>query len=96
MTKGSPARYEQTSDSGNMTFREFCPNCGSHLFSGNVDFGQFKAVKIMTFDDPNSIKPDRHVWVESAVDWVCMNDGLPRMAQQQATDEFVEDLDQPV
>ena len=92
MLQGLPARYERTSDSGNMTFREFCSTCGTHLFSGNVSFEQFKAVKIMTFDDPNSIKPDRHVWVESAVEWVCMNDGLPRMAQQQSTDEFVDDL----
>ena len=93
--QGSPARYERTSDSGNMTFREFCSNCGSQLFSGNVAFGQFKAVKIMTFDNPNLVKPDRHVWVESAVDWVCMNDGLPRTAQQQSTDDFVDDLAEP-
>ncbi len=78
-----------------MTFREFCGTCGSQLFSGNVAFEQFKAVKIMTFDDPNRIEPDRHVWVESAVDWVCMNDGLPRMAQQQSTDDFVDDLPAP-
>lgn len=94
VTAGTPARYERTSDSGNMTFREFCPRCGSHLFSGNTAFDQFMSVKVMTLDEPNRVEPGRHVWVESAVDWVCMNDGLPRVERQQSTAEFVEDLDE--
>ena len=87
ITKGAVARYERGSDSGNMTYREFCRRCGSQLFSGSVVYPEVMSVKIATLDDPNAVAPDRHVWVESAVGWVCMEDELPRFAQQPSTTE---------
>jgi hypothetical protein len=94
ITTGNATRYERTSDSGNMTYRDFCGTCGTQLFSGSVVFPQIMSVKVMTFDEPNLVEPSQHVWVESAVDWVCMNDQLPRNDQQQSSEEFAKDLDQ--
>jgi hypothetical protein len=92
ITKGGVSRYERTSDSGNMTYREFCPRCGTHLLSGSVVYPQAMSIKIITLDDPNSVVPDRHVWVENAVGWACMEDELPRFAQQPSTTEaFVQE-----
>ncbi len=91
---GEVTRYERTSDSGNMTYRDFCSTCGTQLFSGSLAFPQIMSVKVMTFDDPDVVHRDQHVWVESAVSWVCMNDHLPRNDRQQSSEEFSKDQDQ--
>jgi len=95
ITKGAVSRYERTSDSGNMTYREFCPRCGTQIFSGSVVYPEAMSIKIITLDNPNAVVPDRHVWVESAVGWACMEDELPRFAQQPSkTEAFVQDRKQ--
>ena len=93
ITKGEVAHYERTSESENMTYREFCPNCGTQLFSGSLVHSQVKSIKIATLDNPNLVKPDKHVWLESSVDWVCLNDGLPQFDKQpSSTEQFSEEL----
>jgi hypothetical protein len=89
---GELTRYERIGDSGKMTFREFCPKCGSQLFSGSVDYPQILALKIMTLDNPDAIAPSQHVWVENAVEWVCLKDGLPHV-QQRPVENVAEQVD---
>jgi len=94
ITQGEVARYERTSDGGNTTYRDFCSNCGTQLFSGSLVFSQIMSVKVITFDNPNLVNPSQHVWVESKVDWVCMNDQLPQNQTQQSSEEFSRELDE--
>jgi hypothetical protein len=69
-------------DDGARVFREFCGQCGTHLFSGSEDFPQSKTVKIATLDDPAEVSPVVHVWVEQAISWDRNDDGLPRYPKQ--------------
>ena len=92
VTKGATRRYEETTDSGNTNYREFCSNCGTQLFAGSVVYPQIMSVRIITLDNPNLVKPTQHAWVKSAVDWVCMNDHLPKHQTQQSMEDFAQQL----
>ncbi len=74
-----------------MTYRDYCANCGTQLFSGSLAHPQVMSVKVVTFDHPNLVSPSRHVWVQEKVDWVCINDQLPQMQTQQPTKEFAQE-----
>jgi hypothetical protein len=82
LLQGEPRRHEVIADSGAATFREFCDQCGTHLFSGGARFPHFKAVKIAVLDDPAAISPVAHVWTENLIKWACIDDGLPRFPKQ--------------
>jgi hypothetical protein len=69
-------------DSGAAVFREFCGQCGTHLFSGGEAFPQFRTVKLATLDNPAAIPPVAHMWTENIIPWVCIDDGLPRFSKQ--------------
>ncbi len=88
--QGSPAKIEMNAASGSRTFREFCPKCGTHLFSGSAGFQEFRAIKIATLDNPSVISPVAHVWVGSAVDWANIDDKLPTFEHQPEMSELEE------
>jgi hypothetical protein len=79
---GAPKRHEMLAESGAATFREFCGQCGTHLFSGGARFPEFKAVKIAALDEPAAISPVAHVWIENLITWACIDDGLPCFSKQ--------------
>lgn len=73
-TTGSPASYESVP--GNL--RLFCGICGS-----SVGFRVAENPKLMDFnlgslDNPELIKPDRHLFTSSQVTWCKIDDDLPR------------------
>jgi hypothetical protein len=80
--KGKPHRHDMIADSGSATFREFCGNCGTHLFSGGVSFPEFRAVKIVALDDPSTISPVAHVWTKQRISWSSQQGGLPEFKHQ--------------
>lgn len=82
---GEPKRHEMIADSGARTFREFCGQCGTHLFSGGERFPESKAVKIVALDDPAAISPVAHAWTEHRIEWACIDDGLPRLSKQEVS-----------
>lgn len=72
-TTGSPASYESLP--GNL--RLFCGTCGS-----SVGFRVAENPKLMDFnlgslDNPELIKPDRHLFTSSQVAWCKIDDDLP-------------------
>ena len=36
---------------------------------------------LSTFDDPNAVAPDMHIWVSEKLSWVTIDDGLPQHAK---------------
>jgi len=82
LVSGEPKRHTVLGASGAAVFREFCGQCGTHLFSGSEAFSQSKTVKIATLDDPAAVSPVVHVWVEEAISWDRGDDGLPRYPRQ--------------
>ena len=70
-TSGSPKLY--VSSPG--VERGFCSECGSTLIWQS---GEEICIKIGTLDHPESVKPDRHIWVANSLPWLHIDDKLPR------------------
>ena len=63
-------------DSGRDIDRQFCPECGSPLFSISETFPDVIFVKVGTFDDTSWYKPQINIWSGSAQNWFPMDDNL--------------------
>ncbi|HVK98982.1 MAG TPA: GFA family protein [Dongiaceae bacterium] len=79
---GKVAEYAKVADSGNEIVRQFCPNCGTHLFGRSSGRPQFRVVRVGNLDDPSSIQPTTNIWASSAPSWACLNPDLERVEQQ--------------
>ncbi|MCC2658157.1 MAG: hypothetical protein K0Q76_3265 [Panacagrimonas sp.] len=79
---GALASYQSRADSGNLLTREFCPTCGTHLFSQADVRPQFRVVRTGTLEDPASVKPGVNIWAASAPGWACLDPALERVEGQ--------------
>ena len=67
--------------------RGFCGKCGSPLFwrlkdpsaSGEQPLTDVAAASL---DDPTTLKPTEHIWLESAMPWLKLDDDLKRFPQE--------------
>ncbi|MFN3261917.1 MAG: GFA family protein [Pikeienuella sp.] len=69
--KGEPAIYASSAEGR----REFCATCGSQVA---FRIGAYASPNVGCFDEPDSLKPRRHIWTESRITWFETPDGLPR------------------
>jgi hypothetical protein len=79
---GQLAEYTKKADSGNEVTRQFCPNCGTHLFARVAARPQFCVVRAGNLDEPSSIKPSMNIWTSSAPQWACLNTTLEQFERQ--------------
>lgn len=79
---GSLSEHTTTAGSGNRITRQFCPECGSHLFARSDARPQFRVVRAGNLDDPSSIRPSMNIWASSAPGWACLDAALERVEQQ--------------
>ncbi len=75
---GEVKGYELEGDSGNIVRRQFCPTCGTPVFSEPEIAPGIKVIKAATLDDPSWLEPQAHVYVASAQPWGIPSDDLPR------------------
>ena len=73
---GTPSRHDKAADSGNTVTRRFCSKCGSQLFSDSCGRPGLTVVRVVTVDEPSSIKPTTNIWVASAPSWACVDQSL--------------------
>jgi hypothetical protein len=60
----------------------FCSVCGSSLFGGRWPEGDEISIRAGSLDDEPGIRPELHIFVDSAAAWdVLPDDGLPRYAE---------------
>jgi hypothetical protein len=74
---GTPKGYTTTADSGNPITREFCPDCGSPLFTRAEAFPQIVWIKAGSLDEPQRIMPTHQTWIQMAVPWAYLDKDLP-------------------
>lgn len=74
---GATTVYESISDSGNSVRREFCPTCGSRLFSGNSAMPELAFISAASLDDPEIFKPSLVVFTAEAPSWDFVDPALP-------------------
>lgn len=75
---GTLKTYRDTADSGNPVYREFCPDCGSPVFSKVPGAPDAIFVKAGTLDDTSSLAPQAHFWCDSAQPWVQIDPAIPQ------------------
>lgn len=74
-TQGQRKLYE----SSRGVQRSFCSNCGTPLtWEGVWGVKMVTEVHVSTLDDPERIRPDRHVFYEERLSWFDVSDQLPR------------------
>lgn len=79
---GTLSEYTKIADSGNEVTRQFCPNCGTHLFAKSSARPQFRVVRLGNLEEPSAFKPSMNIWAESAPSWACLDSALERVEQQ--------------
>ena len=77
IVKGQVKGYTTKADSGLDITREFCPKCGSPLFTRGEKCPGLVFIKAGSLDRPELVKPSLQVWTERAVPWACIDTNLP-------------------
>jgi hypothetical protein len=72
--KGKPARYESTPRGA----REFCATCGTQLTFQYTHDPKTIDFTLGSLKDPESIRPQYHIWTETRLGWFDTADSLPR------------------
>ncbi len=78
---GEIAEYGVVADSGNTNYRQFCPKCGSRLFSRNSAREGVRGVHAGTMDNPKNIKPSRVLYTKDQRPWDHFDKDLPCFEQ---------------
>jgi hypothetical protein len=82
--EGQATDYASVADSGNRMHRQFCPTCGTQLFSSSEAIAEVVVVRAGTLDDPQAVQPSMHIWTASAPRWACIDASLPSTPGQPA------------
>ena len=70
---GEPVAFQS---SAHVT-RTFCGRCGTPLTYQRSDEAESIDVTTCSFDEPDTLPPTHHSWLEDSVSWVRFGDGLP-------------------
>ncbi len=73
---GELKTYNDTGDSGATVQRQFCPECGSPVFTRVEQPEGVMFIKAGTLDDTSSLKPAFHCYTKSKQDWIGLG-GIP-------------------
>jgi hypothetical protein len=78
LLQGTPGRYR----SSDKAVREFCRDGGTPLFFLEDTRPDEIDVAVSTLDDPVDVPPGRHIWVESQMPWLRIDDTLPHYLRE--------------
>jgi hypothetical protein len=73
----SVKEYTKTADSGNKITRQFCPECGSPLFTKVDAHPHLVWIKAGSLDESGHLEPTHQDWTEYAVPWAYISNDLP-------------------
>ena len=78
-TSGQPTEYA----SSESAMRGFCSTCGATLTFRSSQHPDYITLSIATLDDPNLVEPTYHIYTESQVKWLHIDDAHERYLQEQ-------------
>ena len=73
-TRGAPMLWQSSAHAG----RGFCSACGATLMMHEDVLDDRVQVTLGSLDRPGDVRPDDHVWTESQLPWLTIDDDLPR------------------
>lgn len=75
---GVAKHYVKVAESGNRRIQAFCPECGTQLYATEGE-GAPKVLNLRLgcIDQRAQLPPLAHIWVESAMPWLCTVSSLP-------------------
>ena len=76
--EGELTWFESIADSGNTTWRAFCPACGSHVFTKGSARPDLVGVRVSMLDEGAPVSPQAVIWTDSAPEWACPDSRLPQ------------------
>ena len=78
MISGEVKGHTTIADSGRSITREFCPDCGSPLFTKAEICPDLAFIKAGSLDEPAIVQPSCHTWIKRAVPWAFIDEDLPQ------------------
>lgn len=82
VTKGEPASWQRTADSGRGMECFYCRDCGSRLWHNGSATTATSVIKPGTLDDTSWLYPVGHLWTQSKQPWVQIADDAIAYQQQ--------------
>jgi len=73
---GETKSFSHEVDSGNTLTKQFCPNCGSQMFSGN-SANPALGIKAGTINEGEHVKPQFNVYAGSKMDCTILDEAIP-------------------
>ncbi len=71
---GKPSEYQ----SSETVRRGFCAGCGSTLSFRDTRYPEYTSLSIASLDDPDLVRPTYHIYTDSQVQWLSIDDGCKR------------------
>jgi hypothetical protein len=68
--------------------RTFCSRCGTSLFCESDHHPDVVDIPLANMREPIDRRPEAHCYFDSHVEWVALDDGLPRLGGQSGTEKL--------
>jgi hypothetical protein len=82
--RGKLKAFRGIGDSGQPVERNFCPECGSPIFTDAIAIPDVAFIKAGTLDDTGWLDPKTHIYCESKVQWTLVPEGSQQFAKMPA------------
>jgi hypothetical protein len=79
--QGQLKTFHDTGDSGLRLERNFCPECGSPIFTDVAAIPGVAFIKAGTLDDTSWLDPKMHIYCDSKEQWTPMPEGVQVFAK---------------
>jgi hypothetical protein len=74
---GKMKTFKTKADSGMMSSRSFCPECGSWVSGNPESVPGVVAITLATFDDPEAVTPGMRFFDKRRISWDTVDPSLP-------------------
>ena len=79
---GKPSVYVKVADSGAKRAQEFCSNCGSPLFTYDLESPEKVGLRVGCIDQRSQLQPSKQIWCKSALAWSSDLTNVPSQPQE--------------
>lgn len=66
--------------------RGFCPLCGASISYRSTQYPDYYTLSIASLDDPNLVEPNYHIYTNSQVNWLVIEDDCKRYAGERTSE----------